>query len=355
MKRFVITLLILLTSGIAFADSVFIEGFEYANHDGEVPVGWVCDDNSWLCGYLEKDHNRKPHAGNWYVYTDSDDSWMFMELYMNPELKYRYYFWAIADGEYDIEFWAGSGPSTDEMTTLLFTKTVNNDEYIRYSEYIEDLTNSYQYFGIRAIAHEGAFRLTIDDIEVDMVVKYEIAVNPTAIETVLAPGEQTEFSLVFYNLGFEPANVIIHPYSDYFTDITFSIDGTTCTTFHAEPDAAISLTGTATLLPDIEIGTRCWSDIFFVLDCNCATTMFTLWATAGYESTDEFGITTTSIYPNPSNGDVTIEGNGAVTITNILGQIVMHKEIVEKETVTLDSGIYFVRKDGEEAQKLIIR
>ena len=62
----------------------------------------------------------------------------------------------------------------------------------------------------------------------------------------------------------------------------------------------------------------------------------------------------TSIYPNPSNGIVTIEGNGIVTITNTLGQEIIRKEIVEKETVTLDNGVYFI-KINDIIRKVIIQ
>lgn len=90
MKKLLITLLIILAAQFAFADSIMFDSFEYANHEGESPVGWVCDDNSFMCGYLEKDHNRIAHHGNWYVYTNNNESWMFMQIYMNPEMKYRY-------------------------------------------------------------------------------------------------------------------------------------------------------------------------------------------------------------------------------------------------------------------------
>lgn len=355
MKRFVITLLILLTARLAYAGTILFDGFEYANHDGETPVGWVCDDNSWLCGYLDKDHNRTPHDGNWYVYTNANDSWMFMENMMSTQLRYRYYFWAISDGEYDVEFWAGSGPSHSEMTTLLLTKTVNASEYQQFMEYIDTVAVNYQYFGIHAIAHEGAYHLTIDDVQVDMVDKYEITVTPPSYSTTLTPGEQTGFSFIFNNLGYEPANVIITPSSDYFTDINLSIDGTVVTTFHAEPNESLEIRGVATMLPSIEIGTTCWIDILFDLDCSCASTMFTLWAIAEEESVEECGYTAMSIYPNPSTGDVTIEGDGIVTITNILGQEVLSKEIMGKETLTLGYGIYFIRLNNRLTKKLIVK
>ena len=353
MKKLILTLLILFTARFAFADSILIEGFEYGNHDGETPVGWVCDDNSWLAGYLEKDHNRTPHAGNWYAYTNADDSWMFMDMFMSSELKYRYYLWAISDGEFDVEVWAGNGASVNEMTTMLFTQTINSDEYIRIAEYIETIASDYQFFGIHAIAHEGASTLTIDDITVNMVGKYDIIVNPANYYTLAAPGSQVEFDCVFTNLGYEPANTFITANSEYFTDVHLYKDGVACTSFHTEPDESVYFTGIATFTSDIELGSLGWVDIMFTLDCDCATTMFTLWATAGYESVDELN-SATSIYPNPSKGNVTIEGNGVMTITNTLGQEIIRKEIVEKETVTLDNGVYFI-KINDIIRKVIIQ
>ena len=64
MKKLFTMLLLCLTVGFASAGNILNESFEYANHDLESPVGWNCNDNSWLCGYLEKDHNRIPHTGN---------------------------------------------------------------------------------------------------------------------------------------------------------------------------------------------------------------------------------------------------------------------------------------------------
>lgn len=354
MKKLLITLLILLTARFAFADSVFIEGFEYGNHDGEVPVGWVSNDNSWLAGYLEQDHNRKPHSGNWYAYTDADDSWMFMELFMSSELKYRYHFWAVSDGEYDVEFWAGSGPSTNEMTTLLMTRTVNSDEYQRFSEYIETVATNYQYFGIHAVAHEGANRLTIDDVLVDMVGKYDLEVIPVRMDTIMMPGGRVTFHYTVQNTGYEPLHVYMNGYSEYFTDIDFYENGMHYSSFPTEPNETVEAVCYATLSPDVEMGSICWMDIMFTVSCDCLTRMTSIWATVGMESIDENSIKI-SVYPNPSSGNVTIEGNGIITITDILGQIVLQKEIVEKEIVTLEKGVYFVKMNDRLSEKLIVK
>jgi len=279
MKKYLFTLIICLFASYSFADSLLYDSFEYGNHDGETPVGWTCNDNSWVCGYLEKDHNRRPHHGNWYVHTNANESWMFMEAPMNSSLKYRYYFWAISDGEYDVEFYAGSGPSSDEMTTLLFTKTVNSGEYHCFSEYIETVAEYYPYFGIHAIAHEGAYYLTMDEIQVDLVVKYAFCATPTTADTVLFPNSQASHHYDVQNLGYEPIEVIISPSHDYFTNIHSYVDGTQCSTFHLEPDETKRVTTEATLLPSIQVGTYCWLDVNLVLDCNCATALTTLLVT----------------------------------------------------------------------------
>ena len=280
MRKAILTLLICLAASWAFADGIFFEGFEYANHDLEVPIGWACDDNSWLCGYQPKDHNRIPHAGNWYAFTDTDDSWMFMELFMGHELKYRYYFWAISDGEYDVEIWAGNGPSADQMTQLLLTKTVNSGEYQRFAEYVQTILTDYQYFVIHAIAHEGAYCLTIYDIEIDMVSKYQFMSTPSNADTVLCPGDQVLFHFDVQDLGYEPIDVIISPIpNDNFSDFAFFVEGSQCTVFHLEPDEIKTVTMTANLSPTVQPGTLCWIDIMLVLDCNCATSMSTLWVT----------------------------------------------------------------------------
>ena len=354
MKKLVFTLLILALARFAYAGSVFFEGFEYANHDGESPIGWTCDDNSWMTGYLAKDHNRTPYNGNWYAYTEGNDSWMFMELFMNLELKYRYQFWAISDGEFDVEIWAGDGPSVSQMTNMLCVKNVNCGEYEFFSEYIQTLPQNYQYFGIHATAHEGAYYLTIDDFQVNMVDKYSIAVDPDNFYTYAAPGSQVEFRCVFSNLGYEPANVLVSFISEHFTNMQLFIDGTPCTTFHVEPDETVNFTGVGTLTPNIEIGELGWVDIYFTLDCNCATAMSTVWATASVASVDEYSYSSISIYPNPSRGMLNIEGTGVVTISNVLGQEIFKKQIIDKEIVTLEKGIYFVKKDNDRATKIIV-
>lgn len=59
------------------------------------------------------------------------------------------------------------------------------------------------------------------------------------------------------------------------------------------------------------------------------------------------------LYPNPTNGRFTIEGTGTLSITNVLGQVILKKEISENEILELPRGLYFVTLDGQ-TQKLVV-
>lgn len=279
MKKLVFTFLLLLATSWSFARSILIEGFEYANHDNEPPIGWTCDDQSWLCGYLDKDHNRKAHSGNWYAFSDAEESWMFMPLYFSSELKYRFSYWAVSDGTYDVELWLGDEADAVHMTQLLLSTTINGGEYEKIAAYIESISSDFQYFGIHAVATEGAYHLTIDDINVEMVSRFELTATPYNADTVLYPNSQATYHFDVQNLGYEPIEVIISPSHDYFTDFHFYVEGNECTTFHLEPDQMQQVTAEATLLPSIQVGTTCWLDIMLVLECDCATALTTLWVT----------------------------------------------------------------------------
>ena len=62
---------------------------------------------------------------------------------------------------------------------------------------------------------------------------------------------------------------------------------------------------------------------------------------------------TFKVYPSPSNGHVTIEGFGTLTVMNALGQTILTKEIKGKEKLELSQGIYLV-KMGDETRKIVV-
>ncbi len=60
-----------------------------------------------------------------------------------------------------------------------------------------------------------------------------------------------------------------------------------------------------------------------------------------------------TVYPNPSKGGIIIEGSGTLTITDVLSQILLTKEISGKTKMELPKGMYFV-KLGNETRKLVV-
>ena len=311
MKKLFLTLLSCLLTGLTYADNILDEGFEYANTDMSVPIGWISNDQSWLCGHFDKDHNRTAHTGDWYAFTNAEDSWMFMDMYMSKQLKYRYSCWAISDGSYQLEFWGGNSASPAGMNQLFLTDTVNTGEYEYYSEYIDHLAQNYQYLGIHAVASTGASYLTIDDIMVDMVNRYDLDIIPIELDTVAYPGTTVTFNYVVKNTGYDELIVFSNGYSDYFTNVQFTADGATGAngaTFFTEPNQAVMCTCTATLSPGAPVGSLCKLDIEFTVSCDCITRLSTIWAEV-LGSVDDFPVEENFETPDLSGNRWFIYGN----------------------------------------------
>ena len=77
------------------------------------------------------------------------------------------------------------------------------------------------------------------------------------------------------------------------------------------------------------------------------------YCTMPYDHLCENHRSTFKVYPNPANGYIIIEGTGNMTVTNVLGQTIMTKEIKSKEKLELPKGMYFVTM-GNETQKIVV-
>ena len=71
------------------------------------------------------------------------------------------------------------------------------------------------------------------------------------------------------------------------------------------------------------------------------------------DGTVQNDVSSFSVYPNPTNGTFTIEGTGQMTITNVLGQTVLAREIDGKESIGLPRGVYFVKLNGQ-TRKIVV-
>lgn len=59
------------------------------------------------------------------------------------------------------------------------------------------------------------------------------------------------------------------------------------------------------------------------------------------------------VYPNPSQGIVSVEGTGRLSVINLLGQEILVREINGKTTLELPTGIYFMRL-GSAIRKVVV-
>ena len=72
----------------------------------------------------------------------------------------------------------------------------------------------------------------------------------------------------------------------------------------------------------------------------------------------EQGESLLKVYPNPSDGAVMIEGTGKLIVVNTLGQQILSRDIDGQTTLTLPSGLYFVRMETETGvyvNKLVVK
>lgn len=348
MKKLLFALIICLMGSMAFAETQLLEGFEYGNNDLQTPVGWTCNDNTWLCGYLEKDNNRVPHSGNWYAFTEADEAWIFMPLSLFQRMNYRVYCWAISDGDYLLEFWAGSSATSALMHTLLLSATVESGVYERFSSYVDSIPEGCQYIGIRAVKGEGASCLTIDDIEIDMVAQYDFLSEAITGDTTLYPGTQGTFRFVVKNTGYDPLDITAHPSNEFFSNLSCVINGATGFTFHLEPDATVEVTATGSLRPEIQPGTVAWLDILMTIPCGCNTSMVTFWVTPLDITQLSENQVNVNIYPTPAADFVTIEADDLqhVTLFDATGRMIKdvpaNGNALQLDLTSLKSGTYFI-------------
>ena len=77
-----------------------------------------------------------------------------------------------------------------------------------------------------------------------------------------------------------------------------------------------------------------------------------------YSSLNDNTTTMLSVYPNPAEGAVIIEGTGKLLVTNALGQQMLSRDIENQTTLTLPVGLYFIRLENEKGvfvNKLVVK
>ena len=77
-----------------------------------------------------------------------------------------------------------------------------------------------------------------------------------------------------------------------------------------------------------------------------------------YNGLNDNTTTLLSVYPNPSEGDVIVEGTGKLLVLNALGQQILSRDIDDQTTLTLPAGLYFIRlenENGVSVNKLVVK
>ena len=69
--------------------------------------------------------------------------------------------------------------------------------------------------------------------------------------------------------------------------------------------------------------------------------------------TDEYQTVDLAAYPNPSQGQITVKGRGLLKVANLLGQVIVMKEIEDQETLELPRGVYLLMLGGA-TQKIVV-
>ena len=239
MKKLLLLSICIATSYV-YSETIFQDSFEYANTEGEVPLGWTSPEKQWICGQFENDHNRKPHHGNWYTYTEEEEAWLFMRADALPGIHYNLSFWTISDGPFQMEILYGNNPNPESMSgTIAPANEIDSENYLQFSvEY--DLYENYDlYLGFHAISLGGT-ALCIDDVAIDQMHQYDFMVKVMTTDTLdLAYGESANFRFSVLNTGYDRETLVLSSPSEMFTDTHCFIDGEAVTRFDIEPNENI--------------------------------------------------------------------------------------------------------------------
>lgn len=359
MKRIFLFLFIVMSASTLFADEILNETFEYGNHDLEKPIGWYCDDNSWLCGHFDKDHNRCAHAGDWYAFAEADDAWMFMPLPIFQEMHYNISFWAISDGDFDVEVKIGPSATPEGMSVDFMPLTrVNATRYEQFSaRYVCDVPDM-AFIGIHCMRNDGAAYLCIDDVVVEMVNQYDFIVKELTTETIeMQPGSTEHFSFMARNTGYDDETLVISYSQEYFSSASFFIDGEQVSRFDLPVATNVVVDVEATLREDLPLGNVVFLDVMVGSTHNCHTGMASFFVIPtdldGLEENDVLF----DVYPNPTSDVIHIKADNLqeVRLFDLNGRRLLQSSQKIIEISHLVSGLYLLEIVNSDSSRRIVK
>lgn len=280
MRRILILLVLFLSPSWLCADIILQENFEYGNTDLEKPIGWYGGDDTWVCGHLEKDHNRKPHQGEWYMFADADERWVFIPTDFIQGIRYNLSFWSCTEGAFDLEILAGSAPDPGMMSFNIMSFThIDNEKYQQYQATFDPTQSGQQYIGFHSRGDDDAWYINIDDVVLELTHEYDFIVETLTTDTALFLGESGDFRFMVKNTGYntETVRIVASPTELFTYSITHQ--GSPVNTIAIEPSDTCFIDVRATLSDSAPLNAQTWLDINIYSTHNCHTGLATFWVT----------------------------------------------------------------------------
>lgn len=262
------------------ADIILQDNFEYGNTDFQKPVGWYGGDDTWVCGHLEKEHNRKPHQGEWYMFADADERWVFIPTDFIQGIRYNLSFWSCSDGAFELEILAGLSPDPGMMSTSIMSSTlIDNEKYQEYKASFDPTQSGFHYIGFHSRGIDDAWYINIDDVVLELTHEYDFIVETLSSDTTLFLGESGDFRFLIKNTGYntETVRIVASPTELFSYSITHQ--GSPVSTISIEPSDTCFIDVRATLSENAPLNAQTWLDVNIYSTHNCHTGLATFWVT----------------------------------------------------------------------------
>lgn len=310
MKKLLFIALAVILPAWGFSETIFEDSFEYGNTEHQVPIGWTAPQEDWFCGKYESTHNCKPHGGNWYAYSESSDSWLFLPTNIIIGLHYRLSFWTITDGDYQIEIRCGDSARPEDMSTEIMAATaINATDYQEFSASYEFYDTKDIYLGFHIISNGGT-ALCLDDVTIEQEHQYAFIAKAITTDTLeIEHGASADFRFLIYNTGYDQEILTLNSPSEMFHSTHYYINGESVNRIQIEPRETIVVDVTSTLTEDPVPYPFAWLDIMVCSTHNCNTGMVTFFAKPVVPSQVIESNKSISIFPNPAQEFIYIDAD----------------------------------------------
>ncbi|MBN1970203.1 MAG: choice-of-anchor J domain-containing protein [Candidatus Delongbacteria bacterium] len=200
-----ILLMIFFISSALFSQVILNESFETGNSDGNPPVGWAVEIDTWKAGFQGQSHNRSAYTGDWYVYLNwQQDSWFYKEVELESGKIYDFSAMYKCDGSIGFEFKIIISSDTNPnsiVTELFYLNPVTNTDYLEAVNEFQVTESGTYYLGIYGKSDITPWYLCLDDIKINERVEYHFNLASPLVYQEIETGENFEYTISIENIG----------------------------------------------------------------------------------------------------------------------------------------------------------